>query len=99
MAGSQFTEEQIRRSLLTLAKHAGNSVSAAEELNANGLEIHDRTLRLWRTNKPDLYRDLHETHAREIEGNLTTEFRELAQAATAAARLAVDKTILELQAG
>lgn len=98
MAGSQFTEEQIRRSLLTLAKHAGNSIAASEDLKHQGLELNDRTLRLWREKRRDLYQELHETHAREIEGQLVTEFRDLAQAAASAARLAVDKTVTALNA-
>lgn len=100
MAGSQFTEEEIRRSLLTLAKHAGNSVAASRELNEQGLVIAGRTLRKWRTEQyPDLYSELHELHAREIEAMLAPQFREVAQAAAEASREAVDVALKDLRSG
>lgn len=100
MAGSQFTEEQIRRSLFELAKHAGNSVKAQAALATQGIELTDACLRDWRNGKyRDLYREIHETHAKEIEGQLVTEFRDLARASAAAALIAVDKTATALENG
>lgn len=95
-----YTPEEVRRSLLTLAKHGGNSITAQAELQAHGLELAPSTLRTWKLNTHrDLYRELHETHAREIEGQLVSEFRDLASAAASAATLAVEKTVTALNAG
>lgn len=98
VAGSQYTESSIRQCLLTLAKHAGNSVRAAEELNAAGIPVGARTLRGWREGiHADLYRQLHETYGREIEHALVPEFREAAIAGAAAARLAIDKAVRQIE--
>lgn len=100
MAGSQFTEEQIRRGLLTLAMHGGNSVPAARELQQYGIEISERTLREWKNDRhSELYRELHRAHGQEIEQALVPEFRELAQAGVMAARKAIDKTVEQMDAG
>lgn len=97
---SRFSEEDIRRCLLTLAKHAGNTVRAAAELTEGGTPISNETLRTWRDGKhAELYRHLHDQYGHEIEQALIPHYRELALTATEAAKLAVTKTIEQLEAG
>lgn len=100
---SNYPPETITRALLTLAKHAGDSEKAhadlLTQLPADEVPT-SRTLRQWRnTQHRDEYTRLHDTYRAEIEAALVPEFRELAQAAAEASRLAVDKTTKALQAG
>lgn len=90
MPACAHTTEEVTRALLCLAEEGGNSNRAAAKLKAQGLQIPARTLRNWRENTfPDRYKELHETHSREIEATLVTGLRELAIAGQQASLEAV----------
>lgn len=97
---SSYTEEQIRRGLLTVAKHGGSGENASKELRSQGLPIPASTLNTWRTRThPDLYQEIHATYGREIEANLVSRFREVAIAATEASLEAVNVARQQLLKG
>lgn len=97
---SKFDEEEITTALLTLAHHAGNSERAAAQLQQQGLQISSRTLRGWREGKhAERYRQLHETHGREIETALIPELRSNAIEGARVALLAIQKAAEEIEAG
>lgn len=90
-----YTQEQVRRGLLTLAAHGGNSHTASEACG-----IPDSTLQDWRNRRyPELYRELHDTHGREIEQALIPELRETAILAAQASQQAVKEAQRQLANG
>jgi hypothetical protein len=98
--GKRYTEEHIRRGLLTLAIHAGNSEDAADTLKQAGLTIPARTLRDWKQCQyPELYREIHDTHGHEIEQALVPELRDTAILAAHGTRRGVEKSIEQLESG
>lgn len=94
---SSYTEEQIRRGLLTVAKHGGSGQRASRELRSQGINIPARTLNAWRQEThTELYRELHKTHATDIEASLVAEFREVAIAASRGTLEAVNIAVTKL---
>lgn len=92
--------ETVRTALLAIAINGGNSQAAHDALKEQGIDVSPRTLRNWRNNQyPQLYRELHDTHGREIEQAIVPGLRELMIRSVEGAQLAADKSIEQLKAG
>jgi hypothetical protein len=72
------TPAEIDRGLLALALNGGNSARAHEILKAHGHEVSESSLRAWKSRHSERYAEMQDLHAREIEGSLVRDMRDVA---------------------
>jgi hypothetical protein len=96
-----YTEEEIVRGLNALISFGGSPAQAHRALiEAFDLEIPKETLRSWRdSTHAERYTKLQRDHGAQIEDALVRDTRDLARAAAAVERLAIEKTVDALEGG
>jgi hypothetical protein len=96
----KYTPEQVEKALLELALVGGNSGEASRRLEGVGIKVSARLLRLWRSGlHAKRYGQLAQEHARQVEETIVQEARETAILAAEVERLALAKTLEQLEAG
>jgi hypothetical protein len=96
----KYTPEEVEKALLALALVGGNSGEASRRLKGANIEISPRLLRLWRSGlHARRYAELAQEYAREVEETIVQEARETAILAAEVERLALAKTLEQLEAG
>jgi hypothetical protein len=92
--GNDYTEEDVSRALYALIAFGGNPAPAARALeSAFDLKIPTSTLRSWREGKhANRYAQLQAEHANDIEEALVRDTRDIARAASAMTREAIERT-------
>lgn len=95
----RYTPEQIDRGLLEVAV-CGNAALASKRLAAEGLEIDDRLLRMWRSEiHAGRYAEIAAEQAPKIEATIVEAARRIAQRAAEIELKALDRTEEQLDAG
>ncbi len=96
---NDYSEEDVKKGLLTLAACSGSAKTASEALAASGLEVPPGTLRSWKQRYHVEYAELHERHKHQIENAAILGLREILPAYAEAKQLALQKTIEALEDG
>lgn len=92
----KYTPADVDRGLLELA-HVGNAAQASRNLQEQGLDIPGDTLRSWTRSHAERYSVIRTEVKEKAEEGLIHDFREIAQLAVQAERLALEKTIEQLE--
>jgi hypothetical protein len=91
-----YTTEEIDRILAAVILHDGNVRRAVRVLKGQGLDVPRETVRGWVTSRSERYAQLRDKLLPEIHGRVAEEHTELARANIDGERLALARTIAEL---